>query len=443
MRNNLKTHIIEIISTMQEAHNVLAQLISVGDENSLNILADLQETAIQVGNFIEENEGAGHKSISMLEKYCEIVWMIYQRVYQKECVTKEIVESFNQSISDISRSIDIDIKVRREVVFLPYKASMWDSLESVWKAANDDENCDAYVIPIPYYDRNPDGSFKEMHYEGELFPDYVPITHYETYNFEENHPDMIFIHNPYDEKNYVTSVHPFFYSKNMKAYTETLVYIPYFVLRDIDSDNDILVKEIAHFCTVPALFYADKIIVQSEHIRQAYIKNLVGFVGENTREIWEKKILGLGSPKFDKVLGTEKENVNIPAEWQKIIFKSDGSSKKVVLYNTSVKALLEYREIMLKKIQATFEIFKQYRDEISLLWRPHPLVQATIESMCPQLWEEYCELVEQYKFEAWGIYDDSAELERAIALSDAYYGDHSSLIPLCKEKGIMVMVQSM
>ena len=47
------------------------------------------------------------------------------------------------------------IKVWMEAIFLPYKASMWDSLESVWKAADADPECDAYVIPIPYYDKNP------------------------------------------------------------------------------------------------------------------------------------------------------------------------------------------------------------------------------------------------------------------------------------------------
>ena len=32
---------------------------------------------------------------------------------------------------------------------------MWDSLESVWQAADADPDCDAYVVPIPYYDTPP------------------------------------------------------------------------------------------------------------------------------------------------------------------------------------------------------------------------------------------------------------------------------------------------
>lgn len=130
---------------------------------------------------------------------------------------------------------------------------MWDSLESVWKAADEDENCDAYVIPIPYYDKNPDGSFREMHYEADQYPAYVPITRYDTYDFEKHRPDMIYIHNLYDKYNLVTSVHPFFYSDNLKKYTEKLIYIPYFVLGEIKSDEEEKIENMKHFCPFRAV----------------------------------------------------------------------------------------------------------------------------------------------------------------------------------------------
>lgn len=435
MRKNLKKQITEIVATMKEAHEMLFQMVMEGNEAALTVMADIQDISVRIGTTIEESEGEAHVSIGHMERYCEILWKLYQCVSQSESVTPELLEELSGCMYDIIISIERDVIVRKEAVFLPYKASMWDSLESVWKAAEKDPDCDAYVIPIPYYDKNPDGSFKEMHYEGDLFPKYVPITHYESYDFKENHPDMIFIHNPYDGANHVTSVHPFFYSKNLKQYTEQLVYIPYFVLGD-------KVQGIEHFCTAPAVIHADKVIVESETMRRVYIRNLVAVAGEKTRAIWENKILGLGSPKFDKVRETKVENLEIPDIWKNILTKKDGSNKKVILYNTSVVALLENNEQMLRKMESVFETFKKNQEEIALLWRPHPLIQATIESMRPQLWEEYCRLVEQYKAEGWGIYDDSAELDRAIALSDAYYGDQSSLVQLCRERGMQVMIQN-
>ena len=341
----------------------------------------------------------------------------------------------------MGNSVKNDIPERREVVFLPYKASMWDSLESVWKAADEDPDCDAYVIPIPYFDRNSDGSFKEMHYEGGQYPAYVPITHYDDYDISVREPDMIFIHNPYDDSNYVTSVAPKFYSKNLKQYTEKLVYIPYFVLGEVDPENKEALKGIEHFCITPGVLNAYVVIVQSEDMRKAYIEILSEAAGENTRSQWEKKILGLGSPKMDKVAGTSEEDCEIPDEWLSILKKPDGSRRKVILYNTSVTSLLQHDEKMLAKMRSVFETFKESVEDVALLWRPHPLIKATIESMRPQLWEEYEKLVEEYKAEGWGIYDDSAELDRAIALSDAYYGDHSSLVQLCQSAGMPVMIQ--
>ena len=70
---------------------------------------------------------------------------------------------------------------------------------------------------------------------------------------------------------------------------------------------------------------------------------------------------------------------------------------------------------------------------------PHPLIQATIESMRPQLWENYREIVKRYQEEGWGIYDDSADMDRAVVISDAYYGDgSSSMVQLYKKTGKMM-----
>ena len=173
-----------------------------------------------------------------------------------------------------------------------------------------------------------------------------------------------------------------------------------------------------------------------------YINVLTGYAGKDTKKYWEDKILGLGSPKIDKVLNTRTEDLEISEEWKKILEKPDGSRKKVVLYNTSVGALLHYEEKMLEKMRSVLQTFRENQDEVALLWRPHPLIKATIESMRPQLWADYQEIVETYREQGWGIYDDSADLDRALVMSDAYYGDHSSLVELCKSVGMPVMIQN-
>lgn len=62
---------------------------------------------------------------------------------------------------------------------------------------------------------------------------------------------------------------------------------------------------------------------------------------------------------------------------------------------------MKHSEEMIEKMKNLFKIFKEDQDEVALLWRQHPLIQATIESMRPQLWAAYYEIVEQYRSEGW------------------------------------------
>lgn len=439
MRKVQKQQILEVIQSLHILHGKIKDILNGKDYDTVQTaLADCQEAAIQIGEAIEQTEGTGTEAVSCLEQYCE---NLYQTSIQmREISAQKAYKTLESSLIKAQNAIS-HMEERREVVFLPYNATMWDSLESVWKAADEDPDCDAYVIPIPYYDKNPDGSFKEMHYEGDQYPKYVPVTNYEEYDFENRNPDVIFIHNPYDEFNFVTSVHPFFYAKNLKKFTQMLVYIPYFVLGEIAPDNEQAVKGIEHFCSVPGVFYADKVVVQSEDMRTIYINVLTKEFGAESRRTWENKILGLGSPKMDKAVNTKKEDIDIPDEWFKVIRKPDGSYKKIIFYNTSINGLLHHEDKMLAKMQDVFRIFKENKDEVALLWRPHPLIQSTISSMRPELWEEYKKIVDRYLGEGWGIYDDTADLNRAIALSDAYYGDASSVVRLFRASGKMTFIQ--
>lgn len=446
MRKAQKNQAEEFLKVLEEAHGQIRAMAEKKNVPAvLEILEDCQQGALSLGNMIETAEGEGCAVIPLLERYCELVWQFYEELSQGKALNGNKMHKLLRSfLLRIENSVRNDIKVRVEAVFLPYKASMWDSLESIWKAADADPDCDAYVIPIPYYDKNPDGSFREMHYEGSLYPADVPVMWYGNYDFEKRRPDMIYIHNPYDKYNYVTSVHPDFYSENLKRYTDNLVYVPYFMLQEISPDDKVSVDKIAHFCTSQGVFNADKVVVQSEDMRQVYINVLTEYAKKYgyTRKDWEEKIVGLGSPKIDKILNTKKEDLYLPEEWIKIIGKSDGSYKKVVFYNTNVGALLKHEGKMLEKIKDVFKLFEEKRDEVALLWRPHPLMKATIGSMRPQLWEEYEKVEREYRDAGWGIYDDSAELDRAIAMSGGYYGDLSSVASLCQKAGIKVMFQN-
>jgi len=416
----------------------------------LDLLIECQNSAIVLGGHIEKLHGLQTQTVAMLEQYCNVLYGVSAVINHDEACDIETISNALAELAfvtdQISETYDAEFPERKEVVFLPYNASMWDSLESVWKTAEEDPSCDAYVVPIPYYDLDEERNFIEKHYEGDRYPSYVPITHYEEYDLEVHHPDAIYIHNPYDEGNRVTSIAPEFYSSRIKDFTEELVYIPYFVLSEIDPADQVSIDAMKHFCYMPGTIYADKVILQSEDMRKIYINEYMKAAilsGQKvTREELEKKFLGLGSPKLDKISSLTKENLEIPEEWLPVIKKADGSWKKIILYNTSVGAFLKESEEMIIKIKDVLRVFKDSKDEVALLWRPHPLMQQTIESMRTDLREAYQEIVQQYQEEGWGIYDDSADMDRAVILSDAYYGDSSSVVQLYKTTGKPIMIQN-
>lgn len=441
MKNAL---VMEYVKKLEELHKEIQEhVIAEEFDAAVALLEQCQNYAILTGTIIENRAGEGTAAVGCLEDYCEMVYQIHEELQQGQKYGKNYTfTALDTQLSVISSCAKKELDIHMEAVFLPFRADTWGALESVWRAAKEDSDCDAYVIPIPYYDKKPDGSFGEMHYEADQFPKDVPVTFYEDYDFAGRHPDMVFIQNPYDGDNYTSSVHPFFYSKNLKQFTNKLVYIPWFTMEEITEKDERGVQSAQYFVKVPGVRYADRVIVQSEQMRQFYIRVLTEEEGEHTRDAWEEKILGLGSPLYDQTEDTQKTNPEIPKEWQELIYKSDGSRKKVIIYGTSVSKFLQYKEQVLKKMRSVFEIFRENTDEVLLLWRPDACLTEEMSAITGRgLMQSYQAFAEQYKKEGWGIYDESTDLEKLVLLADAYYGDSCRIVQMCRKAGIPVMLQ--
>lgn len=433
MRQYKKRQLLEALNQLYGVHRYVKELeVSGKEKNSQQSAGELQEAlgecqsvAIAVGNVIEELEGDGTKTVRHLEEYCEELYRLASGGAVLIADARQKYDVLDEKLRQTERSLRKEIKEEIIAVFLPYKVSMWDALESVWQTAQGDERCTAYVVPIPYYDKNKDGSLGKEHYEGGQYPSYVPVISYKDISLEELHPDLVFIHNPYDQFNTVTSVEPSFYASELKKYTDRLVYIPYFVTGEGVS---------RHFCVLPGTLFADYVMVENEQVRAIYIEEYEAVTG---RKDGKGKFLALGSPKYDKVEAANSRETEIPAEWQEKI-----AGRKVIFYNTTVTTLLNRPEEAMKKIRQVIRIFEEHKEAV-LLWRPHPLSLATLKSQKPELAKEYERLVEEYKKSGIGIYDDTSDVERAIAVSDAYYGDGGSVPTLYKHIGKPVMYQDL
>lgn len=199
MRYRIKKNIKNIMKTMMEAHNYAVILLQNRNIAAANdILSQCQDCAMQIGETIEKNGGGETQAVSYLETYCEQLYQM-SKIVNKNRLQKLKLQ-MERNIRCIEYEVDKVIPLdKRKIVFMPYKASMWDCMESVWEAAFADTGCEVYVVPIPYYEREQDGSVKRLCYEGELFPDNVPIISYKEFSVEREHPDIIYIHNPKSE----------------------------------------------------------------------------------------------------------------------------------------------------------------------------------------------------------------------------------------------------
>lgn len=415
-----------MVSTLEKANDTIKIRGIDIKEQLLDILTQCQELAILIGNELEKREEMGKPIVKLLEIYCE---MIYQQsllepghaTYNKYC--KDVRKLLFKVHDGIKYTLPND---KKEIVFLPYKASMWDSLESIWLAAIKDENYDVYVVPIPYFEKNSDGSFGQMHYEGNDYPEYVPITSWQEFSIPEHKPDIIYIHNPYDNCNHVTSIDPEFYAKELKKYTNNLIYVPYFLFPGRFSE---------HLVALPAIFHADKIFVQNDYIRNGYLSVLEKYLSILDKEIREKRVVVAGSPKTDKIINYKISESELELEWKNKI-----NGKKVVFFNTNVSLILHNNERFIDNLQRISKIFEKYSNEYVVLWREHPLTAETLKSMRPQISAGYTLFKEEFEKRDWVIIDKNKDAYKAMTVSDCYFGAGGSLITIYSITGKPIMI---
>lgn len=436
-KDTLKSRIMEFLPLFREAHQELQRLMAEEDlENVVNLLGECQNVAAQLGTMVEEEIGEGTNTVSVLEQYCEEVFGVHESIVQGAEID---IATLENCVDMLMQVVEDEIKERKEVVFVPYQAKLWGTMHPLWQDTMVDEDTDVYVIPAPYYYKDVFGNAKkEQQYETEGYPEDVVLTSYEEYNFEVHHPDQIIIQCPYDEYNFAMTIHPFFYAKNLRQYTEQLVYVPGLIMDEVGPGDERARKMLKYYCNTPGVVFSDLIFVQSEQMKQVYIELLTEFAGEDTRNIWEEKIIGT-----DFVLReTTLQGVVIPDKWEDYVVKEDGRRKKVILYTTSVSALLYGGEKMIAKMRDVFATFYDVREEVTLIWRSDRLVREVLRKENTRLWREYSQLLQEYREADWGIFDDSADDTLARTICDACYGDGGSTMNACRVAGKPVMVQN-
>ncbi len=426
----MTSEVVQSVKQLSMLHGDIFNMLCKGTRDFMGVLLNYAED-----NILGEEE--------LKAKYCKVNDLL-QAALGAGVISDELINA----VDEVSKQVNEIIPKKLEVVFFCYKASMSDCFESIFTAAQADPECDAYFVPIPYYDL--DGNLQpiEMHLEAEgYYPEGFPLIDYRTYDVVKRRPDVIYIMNPYDDHNRSTRVHEDYYSSRLRNYTKHLTYIEYGLPVWPPKDGNDPRLEPGF---LPGHIYCRHFVSVTEGITDMY-RNILSpgtSLTENTRipdDAPDDRFLTLGSPKIDKVVNTHKEDYTIPEEWKVII-----GDKKIILYASSLTSLLmsskdEKMEIKgeqyFTKLEEILNEFKN-RSDVILWWRPHPLFETTIRSMRPMLFERYNSYIRELKNSGRGIFDTSIELARAINYCDGIICDEGSILWLAAAKGIPFFMPS-
>ena len=319
-----------------------------------------------------------------------------------------------------------NLRTRKEVVILPFRAKYWAYLEEEWRRLTEEENTDVYVIPIPYYDKGVYGLNGDIHYEADMFPDYVPITAFDQYDFDNRIPDRIIIQNPFDKYDCSITVHPRFYTDVLRRVTRELVYIPPFVIDDSDLEDEKTRYTADFFIKTPGVTRSDKVYLQSSAIRDLYIEKLCEFAGNETRTVWEERLEVREYIKPTAQEGIKEED--IPDGWWKYLLNDNNEGKKVILFHTNVSDIVLSDHKYIEKLKRVLGLFNEHTENMTVIWQAHSDTRNTLERNYPELWKEYQSVLNRFLEEDYGIYDDTEDYVHSIQIADAYYGDRDKIL---------------
>ena len=298
----------------------------------------------------------------------------------------------------VDKLIEINGSTNFSIAFLPYKRSMWNSMQSVY------EECiasgiDAHVYPIPYLrmkeNRQPDYLDTDFALFGDIAERIETL----------EHADYIAIHYQYEDHNRVTNMLPKYFTKALKdRYHAKIIFLPYGIYGNKQT-----------YSLQPGCRDVDYAFMESPEAEQLFISGWltqgVDFTG---------RCFGYGSAKLDLCRDLLKV---IPPEWEERI-----SDRSVTLLCNSLGPFLAdpYRKIGEYEDIVNQELEKNH----TVIFRPHPLLRTTIKSMRPDTDHYYHKLLRNLEQHFHVIIDESEYLERAMAAADYLISDPSSVIPM-------------
>ena len=433
----------EALSNIEKLHNAFLAEISrktAGAEQAdsvaqlLDMLAQCQSVAIDLGNFIEQMKGEENLSakacVAALKEYCEKIFNVYNNLSmaverEKEDFQK-LCAALNQAFVQMKQTVESEIIYKKLVAFLPDNPKRWKEMQALYDYYTQQENTEACVIPLPLFTKNLYGEIVAGQDEYDHndkrneYPAYLNVIPWHTVQMQSYEFAAIVIQNPYDAENPYLTVPPVYYAKQLQQYTDCLIYMMPQGVNDF-TENDITdVYGLKYSLMMPGAMYADRILIESSAMKALFVNHLTAFAGEDTKEVWADKVMTISA------FSGESAQTGQPVQNGQC---GQTPPKKKLLYCIGENEFYENAEMAINKVKERLNVMTQYPEslKVAVCLYPYDIAAWDIctgqeKDMLVQVLKEYqknkgIELLMKNVFDTNGIDDITA-----------YYGSPSPLI---------------
>lgn len=436
---SLKSISKECIEELSKMLDMLAGTIEKDAfEDVLTFLPECQQFVVDYGTLVESVKGEENLCtklvVSELEHFCDALFAIYETLTSVNGVDCDLlakqVMALQQAFTKVKQIVWDQIIEKKEILFVTTGAKQWKGFESLYREMVADTENDVYVVPVPVMPKNALGQVLLSNEEildavkMKEYPKGLKMTSWTVFSLELHHPDIIFIQEPYDGENPCLTIPPQFYAENLQKYTGKLVYIPVDAVEEFGEADTTALYNMKHYVTAPGVVYADIIIVQSESMKQHYIKKLTTFAGLDTEELWDEKILPLGLP----VLETRK------------LIDAD---RKRLLFCVGCNEVFETEDDFVTRLQEKLSVIEKYQENLQVGLCMYPGDQETWNLVVGrEVTRKVVELMDTYSINTWcDFYDlDKVNIVQIAENFDMYYGSATPFVHLFHNEKKPVML---
>lgn len=410
-------------------------------EKVISILPECQQLAIDLGTLVENVKGEENSCtkvvVTGLEMFCETLFGVYEVFTDETGVDvgklEEKLLGLRRAFTHISEAVMTQIIDKKVVLFVSTGPKLWSGFESLYQVAKEDPLSDVYVVPVPVMKKDVFGQVKMTNeeimsaVEWNGYPHGLKLVPWNSFSLELHHPEIIFIQDSYDGENECLTIPDKFYAKNLQKYTDKLIYIPPFGVEEFSKNDTTALYNMKHYVNKPGVIIADKVIVQSDNTKNLWVDSLTAFAGEDTKKLWQEKIISLGLPVMDSDYSMR-----------------DNDDARKLLFCIGLNWATESGNDFLAALRDKFSIVKKYCNNLHVGICVYPSDTKQWETAIgKERIKEIAELLQNFAMEnGCELFAYKQESLQCIADSyDAYYGSPTPLAHSFnyKEKPVMLM----